>query len=75
MLLVVTMCAQVGIGRDLTLFALRPGRVMISREKLCPKPNSQLKRATDAGEEFYKYFFHVVPIDPQPGLFKLVSLI
>jgi len=61
------------VGRDLTLFALQPGRVMITREKLSPKPGSLLKPATDAGEEMYKYFFHVIPIDPQPGLFRLVS--
>jgi len=61
------------MGRDCTLFALRPGRVVISRERLSPKPDSQLKPATEAGEEFYKYFFHIVPIDPQPGLFRLVS--
>ena len=67
------MCGQVGIGRDHTLFALRAGRIVISREKLSPKPGSHLKPMTDAGEEFYKYFFHVVPIDPQPGIFRLVS--
>ena len=72
--LYVNICAKVGIGGDLSLYALRPGRIMISREKLTPKPDSQLKPATDAGEAFYKYFFHVIPIDPQPGLFRLTSL-
>ena len=61
------------MGKDLTLFALRPGRVLISREKLCPKPDSLLRPYADVGEDLHKYFFHVVPIDPQPGLFRLVS--
>jgi len=61
------------MGRDRTLFALSAGRVVISREKLSPKHDSELKPATDAGQEIYKYFFHVVPIDPQPGLFRLIS--
>jgi len=74
-LMLLHVCLQVGIGRDLTLFALRRGRVMISCEKLSPRPRSSLKPAVDAGEVFYKYFFHVVPIDPQPGLFRLVSQI
>jgi len=65
---------NVGCGKDLTLFALRPGRVMITKEKLAPYPHSPLYPAVRAGRVFQKFFFHIVPVDePILGRFKLVS--
>jgi len=67
---------NVGCGKDLTLFALRPGRVMITRETLAPYPNSPLYPAVKAGRIFQKYFFHVIPLEAQQiGRFKLISSI
>ena len=74
MTLLPTLFLQVGCGRDLTLFALEPGRVVTSSEQLSPYPYSQLYPAVKAGRVVYKKFFHVIP-DKQKQEFKLVSQI
>ncbi|ELU18142.1 hypothetical protein CAPTEDRAFT_1231, partial [Capitella teleta] len=66
--------SHVGIGRDCTLFAQIPGRVIVTHETLSPSPESPLFAAVQSGQEFRKMFYHVVP-DEQPKRFKLVSQI
>ncbi|KAK2155096.1 hypothetical protein LSH36_249g01090 [Paralvinella palmiformis] len=63
---------NVGCGRDLTLFALEAGRIVMSREKLSPYPSSPLYDYINNGKTIYKLFYNVIP-DPQPKIFKLVS--
>jgi len=63
---------NVGCGRDLTLFALEKGEVVISCEQLSPYPQSPLYPAVQAGRVVHKRFYHVIP-EPQMPLFRLVS--
>ena len=63
---------QVGCGRDLTLFAMEAGRVIVTCEKLSPYPESALYPAVQAGRVVYKKFYNVLP-EPQEAKFKLVS--
>ena len=56
----------------MTLYALEPGRVVVSREKLSPYPSSPLYDYVSGGRTIYKLFYNVIP-DPQPQVFKLVS--
>jgi len=65
---------QVGCGKDLTLFALEQGRVIVTVEKLSPYPNSPLYPAVKAGRVVLRKFYHVIP-EPQRETFKLVSQI
>ena len=69
---VMLLCLQVGCGKDLTLFALEAGRVMLTVEKLSPYPSSPLYPAVKAGREVLRKFYHVIP-EPQRVTFKLVS--
>ncbi len=63
---------NVGCSRDLTLFALEPGRVVVSEEVLSPYPHSPLYPAVQAGRVFTKLFYHVIP-ETQHCRFKLIS--
>ncbi|KAK2182651.1 hypothetical protein NP493_342g00020 [Ridgeia piscesae] len=65
---------NVGCGKDLTLFALEQGRVIVTVEKLSPYPNSPLYPAVKAGRVVLRKFYHVIP-EPQRETFKLVSQI
>ena len=67
-------CLQVGCGKDLTLFALEQGRVIITVERLSPYPNSPMFAAVKAGRTVLRKFYHVIP-EPQRETFKLVSQI
>ena len=66
---------QVGCKPDMTLYALEPGRVMVSCETLSPYPNSPLYPAISQGKVVRKRFFHVVPEHPQEARFRLVTQI
>jgi len=62
----------VGCGRDLTLFALEAGEVVISTEQLSPYPQSPLYPSVQEGKVVMKKFYHVIP-EEQKQTFKLVS--
>jgi hypothetical protein len=66
---------QVGCKPDMTLFALEPGRVMVSCDTLSPYPSSPLYPAVSMGKVVRKRFYHVIPEEPQEPRFKLVSQI
>merc|ERR1712018_470375 len=63
---------NVGCGKDLTLFALEKGEVVITCEKLSPYPKSPLYPSVKSGRVVYKRFYHVIPEEQKP-LFRLVS--
>ncbi|CAH1405169.1 unnamed protein product [Nezara viridula] len=66
---------NVGFGRNGTLFALRPGKVIVTCEKVDLNLNhSWVSRAYGGRdtERIYKKYFHVIP-EKQHSRFKLVE--
>lgn len=70
---------QVGIGQDGSLYALEPGKVIITTEKFTPNFNKYFtERAYREKREnmghVYKKYFHVIPEPLEPN-FQLVDQI
>ena len=70
---------QVGIGKDGSLYALQPGKVLITCEKFQPNfdkywTNKAYGSKKDNMNNVYKKYFHVIPKPLEPK-FKLVDVI
>lgn len=67
--------ANVGFGRDGTLFALEHGKVYVTCEKIDPNFEHtwvQKHYADRSNQTIYKKFFNVIP-NKQENVFKLVE--
>ncbi|XP_049834215.1 39S ribosomal protein L27, mitochondrial [Schistocerca gregaria] len=68
---------HVGFGRNGTLYALEPGKVVITCEETQPNwEHSWIQRnyVGRQGQIIYKKFFNVLPV-PQEGRFRLIDTI
>lgn len=68
---------QVGFGKNGTLFAMVPGKVVVTCEKIDPNWEHTWVQRFYAGREsqtIYKKFFNVLPL-PQHNRFKLIDAI
>ncbi|XP_077287474.1 mitochondrial ribosomal protein L27 [Arctopsyche grandis] len=68
---------NVGIGSNKTLFAIIPGKVLITCETVKPNMEHNWMKRSYAGREgsiVYKKYFHVIP-DPQHTQFKMIDQI
>jgi len=68
---------NVGIARNLTLFALETGRVMITCEKVKPNWNHfWIKKFLEGRQDqnIYRKYYHIIP-QPQKQKFNLVDQI
>lgn len=66
---------QVGMGKNGTLFALEPGRVVVTCEEIDPNWNHTWIQRIYAGREdqtIYKKHFNVLPLT-QHNRFKLIN--
>lgn len=70
---------QVGIGKDGSLYALQPGKVLITCEKFQPNfdkywTDKVYSSRKENMANVYKKYFHVIP-EPLEPKFKLVDTI
>ncbi|KAL3269413.1 hypothetical protein HHI36_008483 [Cryptolaemus montrouzieri] len=66
---------NVGLGKNGTLFAILPGKVMVTCERVDPNWDHtwvQRCHGTRKGSEFYKKYFNVIPKE-QHNNFKLID--
>lgn len=75
MKMVIICLFQVGFGRNGTLFALEPGRVVVTCEEINPDWERAWIQRTYAGREgdaIHKKHFNVIPMQ-QHNRFKLID--
>jgi len=65
---------QVKIGTNMTLNAMVDGKVLITKEKLNPYPDSPIYSGVQNGEVIERVFVHVLPFK-QENRFRLISLV
>lgn len=75
--LILILTFQVGFGRNATLYAIHPGTVMVTCEKINPDwTHSWIKKSYSGREEqtILKKYFNVIP-KPQHNRFKLLDTV
>ncbi|KAF6017536.1 MRPL27 [Bugula neritina] len=65
---------NVKIGTNMTLNAMVDGKVLITKEKLNPYPDSPIYSGVQNGEVIERVFVHVLPFK-QENRFRLISLV